>query len=300
MPWLESRVKVRYMNKYNEYSALVQIAIRDSKNAFVSQEKLHKEWQNLRFHAMPDINNAYIEFDSFRQLLKSTGADIIDLPASDNLTIDSIYPRDSTLICPEGIIVCNMGRATRTPEATINMSTYESYGHTIAGRIVAPGTLEGGDFIWIDEHHAAVGLGPRTNQEGIDQLHAILGTGVDLHVVPLPEPDHPDDVLHLMSIISPVDRDLVLVYRPFIPDSFIQWLSDLGIACVEVPEEEYLTMGCNVLAIGPRKVIMLANLPGVKLVLEQQGCQVYTYKGLDISRKGEGGPTCLTRPLIRG
>jgi N-dimethylarginine dimethylaminohydrolase len=159
--------------------------------------------------------------------------------------------------------------------------------------------LEGGDFIWIDKHHAAVGLGPRTNREGIRQLQAILGDEVDLHVVDLPEPEHPDDVLHLMSIISPLDQDLALIYRAFMPKSFILWLQNLGIDFVDVPEEEYLPMGCNVLAFGPRKVVMLENLPGVKSGLEAAGCVVTTYKGLEISRKGEGGPTCLTRPLVR-
>jgi N-dimethylarginine dimethylaminohydrolase len=160
--------------------------------------------------------------------------------------------------------------------------------------------LEGGDFIWLDRHHAAVGLGPRTNAEGIRQLKELLGPDVELHEVELPAPDHPDDVLHLMSIISPIDQDLALIYRPFMPASFIQWLETLGIGFVDVPEEEYLIMGCNVLAVAPRRAIMLENLPGVKMRLEAAGCHVTTYRGMEISRQGEGGPTCLTRPLVRG
>ena len=117
-----------------------------------------------------------------------------------------------------------------------------------------------------------MGLGPRTNQEGIRQLQAILGVQVDLHVVDLPEPEHPDDVLHLMSIISPLDKDLALIYRAFMPESFILWLQNLGIDFVDVPEDEYLPMGCNVLAVGPRQVVMLENLPGVKSGLEAAGC----------------------------
>jgi N-dimethylarginine dimethylaminohydrolase len=192
-----------------------------------------------------------------------------------------------------------MGRASRTPEAKINAAAYQALGHQVAGQITAPGTLEGGDFIWLDDQHAAVGLGPRTNAEGIRQLKELLGSDVELHVVELPEPDHPDDVLHLMSIISPIDANLALIYRPFMPASFIAWLDDLGVKFVDVPEREYPIMGCNVLAIAPRSAIMLENLPGVKSGLEQAGCTVATYKGLEISRKGEGGPTCLTRPLKR-
>lgn len=287
------------MPQFNEYSNLVQVAVRNPEHAFVNPEKLAQEWLPLRFHAMPDLEKSYAEFALFRQCLLTSGAEVIDLPANDSLTIDSIYPRDNVLVSPKGLILCNMGRASRTPEATVNVAVYEALGHKIAGEIMAPGTLEGGDFIWIDEQHAAVGLGPRTNKEGVRQLQAILGNEVDLHVVDLPDPEHPDDVLHLMSIISPIDQNLALIYRPFMPQNFILWLEARGVEFVDVPEEEYLPMGCNVLAIAPRSVVMLENLPGVKAGLEQAGCSVQTYRGMEISRKGEGGPTCLTRPLMR-
>ena len=287
------------MPQFNEYSNLARVAVRNPEDAFVNQEKLAQEWQPLRFHAMPDLEKSHAEFALFRQCLLTSGTEVIDLPANDSLTIDSIYPRDNVLVSPKGLILCNMGRASRTPEATVNVAVYEALGHKIAGQIMAPGTLEGGDFIWIDEQHAAVGLGPRTNKEGVRQLHAILGNEVDLHVVDLPDPEHPDDVLHLMSIISPIDQNLALIYRPFMPQNFILWLETRGVEFVDVPEEEYLSMGCNVLAVAPRSVVMLENLPGVKAGLEQAGCSVQTYRGMEISRKGEGGPTCLTRPLIR-
>ena len=115
----------------------------------------------------------------------------------------------------------------------------------------------------------------------------------------LPEPKHPDDVLHLMSIISPLDKDLALIYRPFMPISFLNWLTNLGIKFIEVSEKEYPLMGCNVLATSPRSIIMLEQLPGVQSDLVRAGCKIRTYKGMEISRKGEGGPTCLTRPLKR-
>ena len=285
------------MLKFDEYSKIAQVAVRHAKNAFVSDEKLASEWQALRFHDRPDMEASMAEYEGFLALL---GCDeVIELPAADTLTIDSIYTRDSILVSPKGLIVCNMGRASRTPEAAANAAVYAQLGHTVAGQITSPGTLEGGDFIWLDEHHAAVGLGPRTNEEGIRQLQDILGTEVELFVVELPDPDHPDDVLHLMSIISPLDKDLALIYRPFMPQDFILWLQQQGIAFVDVPEEEYLPMGCNVLAMAPRSALMLENLPGVKARLEAAGCTVVTYTGSEISRKGEGGPTCLTRPLQR-
>jgi N-dimethylarginine dimethylaminohydrolase len=287
------------MPRYDEYSKITQVAIRSADKAFVSEEKLQQEWQPLRFHSKPELNEAVLEYAGFLDLLAGQGTDIVALDQADNLTIDSIYTRDSILVSPEGLILCNMGRGSRTPEAAINARAYEALGHKIAGQITAPGTLEGGDFIWLDQTHAAVGLGPRTNADGIRQLKDILGPDIELHIVPLPEPNHPDDVLHLMSIISPLDQDLALIYRPFMPRSFIEWLEQLGIQFVEVPDDEYEIMGCNVLAIAPRQAIMLENLPGVKTGLENAGVNVATYKGIEISRKGEGGPTCLTRPLER-
>ena len=287
------------MAVFNEYSLLTQVAIRSPLNSFLTDEKLSNEWQDLRFHSKPEIKESINEFIEFRKLLLNNEIKIIDLPQAKDLTIDSIYTRDSILISPKGLILCNMGRASRTPEARDNYEHLKLQGYQIAGEILAPGTLEGGDFIWLSDTKAAVGLGPRTNQNGIDQLRKILGNSVDLHVVPLPEPTHPDDVLHLMSIISPLDKDLVLIYRPLMPVSFIQWLEQLGIKFVEVDEAEYLLMGCNVLATSPRSVIMLENLPRVQRNLQNAGCDVQTYKGIEISRKGEGGPTCLTRPLKR-
>ena len=287
------------MAVFNEYSLLTQVAIRSPLNSFLTDEKLSNEWQDLRFHAKPELKESINEFIEFRKLLLNNEIKIIDLPKAKGLTIDSIYTRDSILISPKGLILCNMGRASRTPEARDNYEHLKLQGYQIAGEILAPGTLEGGDFIWLSDTKAAVGLGPRTNQNGIDQLRKILGNSVDLHVVPLPEPTHPDDVLHLMSIISPLDKDLALIYRPLMPVSFIQWLEQLGIKFVEVDEAEYLLMGCNVLATSPRSVIMLENLPGVQRSLQNAGCDVQTYKGIEISRKGEGGPTCLTRPLKR-
>jgi len=283
----------------NEYSSLMQVAIRSPLNSFISDEKLSNEWEDLRFHSQPQLKESINEFIEFRKLLLNNEIEIIDLPKINDLTIDSIYTRDSILISPNGLILCNMGRASRTPEARANYEDLKLQGHQIAGEILAPGTLEGGDFIWLSDTKAAVGLGPRTNQEGIDQLKKILGNSIELHVVKLPAPSHPDDVLHLMSIISPLDKDLALIYKPLMPASFIQWLEQLGIEFVEVDEVEYLLMGCNVLATSPRSVIMLENLPIVQKSLQNVGCTVQTYKGIEISRKGEGGPTCLTRPLKR-
>ena len=287
------------MSQLNEYSKISEVAIRSPLSSFINDEKITNEWASLRFHAKPNLKKAIIEYNYFRSLLEEDGIRIIELPSSDRLTLDSIYTRDSILVCDSGLILCNMGRSSRTPEAEENFKTLANKGYKIAGQIKSPGTLEGGDFIWIDNKNAAVGLGPRTNSEGIRQLKEILGPEIDLHIVHLPDPDHPDDVLHLMSIISPLDKDLAVIYKPFMPESFLKWLTKLGIEFVEVSETEYPLMGCNILATAPRSIIMLENLPEIKNKLKKNGCKIRFYKGDEISRKGEGGPTCLTRPLIR-
>ena len=287
------------MNLLNEYSKISEVAIRSPLSSFVNDEKITNEWASLRFHAKPNLKKAIIEYNYFKSFLEEDEIKIIELPSSDKLTLDSIYTRDSIVVCDSGLILCNMGRSSRTPEAEENFKTLADNGYKIAGQIKSPGTLEGGDFIWIDNKNAAVGLGPRTNSEGIRQLKEILGPEIDLHIVNLPDPDHPDDVLHLMSIISPLDKDLAVIYKPFMPESFLKWLTKLGIEFIEVSEAEYPLMGCNILATAPRSIIMLENLPEIKDKLEKIVCKIRFYKGDEISRKGEGGPTCLTRPLIR-
>ena len=287
------------MSLLNEYSRISEVAIRSPISSFVNNKKITHEWELLRFHAKPDLKKAISEYNFFKSLLEEDEIKIIELPPSNKLTLDSIYTRDSILLSKSGLILCNMGRSTRTPEAKENFKTLSNNGYKIAGEIKSPGTLEGGDFIWIDNKNAAVGLGPRTNSEGIRQLKEILGSKINLQIVKLPDPNHPDDVFHLMSIISPLDKNLAVIYKPLMPESFLNWLTNLGIKFVEVSETEYPLMGCNILATSPRSIIMLENLPLIKNKLMKAGCKIRCYKGNEISLKGEGGPTCLTRPLIR-
>ena len=287
----------------NEYGKLTWVAVRAPAAAFKNESRIDAQWQPLRFHSRPDLNAAIEEHNAFTACLTAAGCQLIYLNDAEGLTLDSIYTRDALVVSPKGLILCHMGRLTRRSEPSLNslqLAEQQDLQLPIIGEIQAPGTLEGGDLIWLDDHHLAVGLGPRTNQAGIDQLKQILGNEIEVHVVPLPPPAHPEDVFHLMSMISPVAKDLALVYRPLMPDTFLHWLADLGLDLVEVPDDEFPTMGCNVLATAPRQVLMLDGLPVTRERLNAAGCQVTVYRGDHISRKGEGGPTCLTRPLVRG
>ena len=188
----------------------------------------------------------------------------------------------------------------RAAEPAAQKAAYRSIGIPIIGEITAPACLEGGDVVWLDDHTVAVGQGYRTDEEGVMKLRAILENTIDeLIVVPLPHWRGPGDVLHLMSLISPVDRDLAVVYSPLLPVPFRQRLVSHGFGLVEVPDEEFETMGTNVLALGPRDCLVLAGNPRTRSALERAGARVREYSGEEVSVKGGGGPTCLTRPLAR-
>jgi N-dimethylarginine dimethylaminohydrolase len=192
-----------------------------------------------------------------------------------------------------------MGKRARQHEPAAQGRFFESLGLPIAGVIDPPGQIEGGDVVWFDERTVAVGHGYRTTDAGIAQLRAVLDPAVEVVVVPLPHYRGPDDVFHLMSIISPVDADLAAVYSPLMPVPFREWLLDRGLRLVEVPDQEFATMGANVLALAPRRVVMLDGNPMTRARLEAAGAEVLVYDGSEISVKGGGGPTCLTRPLAR-
>jgi N-dimethylarginine dimethylaminohydrolase len=216
------------------------------------------------------------------------------------LTLDSIYVRDASIVTPRGVVLCRMGKPARQDEPAAQRRWFDAVGEPIAGAIEAPGLIEGGDVVWFDAKTVAVGRGYRTNDAGIDQFRELLGGDVDVVVVPLPHYRGPSDVFHLMSIISPVAENLAVAYSPLMPVPFREWLVGRGLRFVEVPDTEFESMGTNVLAVGPRRVIMLAGNPVTQARLEAEGVEVWTYEGSEISVKGGGGPTCLTRPLARG
>ena len=172
-------------------------------------------------------------------------------------------------------------------------------GVQVAGHIVPPGRLEGGDVVWLDATTVAVGRGYRTNDEGIAQFARFAGPDVTCITVPLPHWRGAGDVFHLMSVISPVDTHLAVVYSPLLPVPFRELLLERGVQLVEVPDEEFESMGANVLALGPRRCLMIDGNPETRRRLESAGAEVIDYAGREISVKGGGGPTCLTRPLVR-
>lgn len=285
---------------HSEYLKLQSVYLKSAKNAFVSDIRLSEQWKTLNYLSRPDFDDATDEYEAFEKYLINNDVGLQFFPYDSTTQIDSIYCRDASIATDHGMILCNMGKDGRVNEPGSHLKTYKEHGVEILGIIKSPGTLEGGDVAWLDEKTLAVGHTYRTNYEGIKQLKAFLGPlGVKVIVAELPHYKGKQDVFHLMSILSPVDKNLAVVYSPLMPINFRNELQHRGYELVEVPEEEFESMGCNVLAIAPRKCIMVDGNPITKIRMEEAGCIVQTYKGDEISVKGGGGPTCLTRPLVR-
>jgi N-dimethylarginine dimethylaminohydrolase len=284
-----------------EFGTLRTVLLKQPLAAFRDQARVDREWRSLGFTAPPDVLAAQREYAEFIALLDADmPLEVVLLEVDDTTTLDSIYVRDASIVSAAGLILGRMGKPARAAEPAAQRRACQDWPLHIAGAIVSPGTLEGGDVLWLDERTIAVGRGYRTNDEGIRQLRAILGHTIDdLIVVPLPHWRGAGDVFHLMSIISPVDDNLAVVYLPLMPVPFVEQLSARGMQFVEVPDAEFETMGANVLAVGPRDCVMVAGNPETQARLEAAGARVRTYDGTNISLKGGGGPTCLTRPLSR-
>ena len=287
-------------NCNNMVDPIKKILLNHPKNAFFNQKKIDSEFKELNFFDAPDYNESLHEYEAFIDILKSHNIEMYFLDRNNTNTIDSIYAHDPFIISNDGAIICNMGKKNRVSEIENIKIFLKNNDIPIIGEISAPGKLEGGDIVWIDKHNIAVGIGYRSNIEGAKQLGEIL-SGIVKNVIPVPLPhwNGPSDCLHLMSNLSPIDFNLFLVYSRLLPVQFIQYLEENKIELIEVPFEEYETMACNVLAIAPREVIMLEGNPITKKLLEKENVIVHTYKGSEISLKGAGGPTCLTKPLLR-
>ena len=283
----------------NEYGRITRLVLKHARDAFVDPARIAAQWQDLRFTEAPDFAAACREYDALIAAIASTGTAIDFLPPDPHTTLDSIYVRDASLVAERGVILCTMGKPQRAIEPEAMAAACTAFGIPIVGRIVPPGRIEGGDVVWLDARTLVVGRGYRTNDAGIQQLRALLGPAVDVVVVPLPHWSGEGDVMHLMSLISPVDEDLAVVYSRLLPVPFREWLLARGFALVEVSDEEFDSMGTNVLALSPRRCLMIAGNPNTRAALERRGADVVEYGGTEISRKGAGGPTCLTRPIAR-
>src|SRR2546429_3251769 len=248
----------------------------------------------------PDVKIAQQEHDALVALLRQGGAEVVyhDEPQPDHA--DAIFAFDPALVTDHGVIILSMGKSQRRGEEAAMARRFEQLGVPILYTLNGDARAEGGDLLWIDHDTLAVGLGFRTNAEGLRQLREVLsGIGVKVIPVELPYYTGPEACLHLLSLISIVDDKTAVVHPPLLSVPFWQELMRRGFGLIEVPDAEFATMGPNVLALAPGKCLMLAGNPITKRRLEDAGCEVVTYTGNELSLKAEGGPTCLTRPILR-
>jgi len=256
--------------------------------------------QVWHYTSRPDLAVAQQEHDTLVELLRKGGAEVIyqDEYLPDHA--DAIYAFDPSLVTDSGAIILSMGKDKRRGEEAAMVRTYEKMDIPILYALHGEARAEGGDLLWVDHDTLAVGLGFRTNAEGLRQLReALTGIGVTVLPVELPYYTGPEACLHLLSMISIIDYHTAVVYPPLMSVPFWQELQRRNFSLIEIPESEYATMATNVLALAPRKCLMLEGNPITKRLLEDAGCEVMTYRGNEISLKAEGGPTCLTRPIWR-
>jgi dimethylargininase len=254
-------------------------------------------WQNCGWRAEPDPVAIAREHEAFRGLLEKRGAEVMvaESPAEGNP--DAIYTYDSALVTDEGALLLNPGKKCRRAEPAALAQDFERAGVPVAGQLEGEARAEGGDCCWLDERTLLVGRGYRTNDAGIATLRRLV-PAVEVLVFDLPHWRGRDEVMHLLSLLSPLADDLVVAYPPLLPVRLAQLLDEREIEIVPVPDEEFESLGTNVLALAPRVSLTVDGNPETRRRLERAGVEVLVYEGKALS-KGDGGPTCLTLPLLR-
>jgi dimethylargininase len=256
-----------------------------------------RRWREYGWRDAPDSARAAAEHEAFCLLLEEAGAEVV-VSHHDPGNPDAIYPYDPVLVGSEGAVLLRPGKLGRRGEPSAIAATLRAAGVPTASELEDPVVAEGGDTLWLDDRTLLVGVGYRTNQEAVGALEVAF-PGVEILAFDLPHWNGEGEVLHLLSFISPLDRDLAVVYPRLAPVRLLRLLAERETAIVEVPDDEFPTQGPNVLALGPRRALALEGNPETRKRMQHAGVDVVVYRGDEISRKGDGGPTCLTRPLLR-
>jgi len=278
----------------NAYDSIQRIYVRPP------HTEAFEQWKAYGWHTEPDPHAAADEHARFVEALTAAVPDVVVGTAPVPGDPDAIYAYDPTLVTEAGVIPLRPGKEGRRDEVAVVAAELEAAGCTILAGLEAPATAEGGDMFFLDDRTLLAGLSYRTNEAAIEQLRPRLAEqDVEIVTFDLSHFHGPGECLHLMSFISPLDTDLAVVYLPMMPVRLVHLLEARGIAMVEVPEEEFLSLGPNVLALGPRRAITVDANPITRSRMEAAGVEVQTYPGNHICLNGDGGPTCLTRPLAR-
>ena len=256
-------------------------------------------WRAFGWLAEPDAALAAKQHDAFCETLREAGAEVLFANADASGDPDAVYTCDPAIMSDRGGLILRPGKEARGVESAAMVEDLGTLGVPIALEMAEPATAEGGDTMWLDEHTLLVGRSYRTNDAGIGALRDAL-PGVDVRAFDLPHLQGPAACLHLLSLLSPLDDDLVVAHVPQMPIRLLELLREREVGIVEVPEEEFGTMGPNVLALAPCVALSVDGNPETRRRMERAGVEVFVYEGSEISHKGGGGPTCLTRSVLRG
>jgi len=280
---------------------LKRVLVCSPRTAGWDQPERLARWRELGFHHAPDFSVAQSQHEILCRELQLAGAEVIELKPDTRLSLDAVYTHDASLATDFGLLVMRPGKDNRVAEGGHQSACAAQVGIPTFAEITSPGSTEAGDILWLDSKTLLVGHGYRTNAAGITQLREIFQSkGVDVLRAPLPHGLGPSACLHLMSLISLLDRNTALVDLPWLAVETVELLRSRGFDFIEIEYSERDTLACNVLALGGKRLLAIEENQKTNRKLRTAGFDVRTFPGSELCINGSGGPTCLTRPLLRG
>jgi N-dimethylarginine dimethylaminohydrolase len=299
---LTSPLSSQIFNGHSMVAPLQRVMVCSPRTAGWDQPERVARWRDFGFHHAPDSATAQVQHEALCRELEIVGAEVIEIPPASNLSLDAVYTHDASLATDFGLILMRPGKSNRTAEAEHHGAFCATLGIPMLGAITAPGTTtEAGDMVWLDSKTLLIGHGYRTNAAGIEQMRSLLAPkGVKVLSAPLPYGPGPLACLHLMSLISLLDENTALVDLPWLAVETVELVQSRGFNFIEIDYEERDTLACNVLALGEKRVLTIVENHKTNDRLRRAGFDVRTFPGSEVCINGSGGPTCLTRPLLRG
>jgi N-dimethylarginine dimethylaminohydrolase len=295
----QTAIEIRF-NGHSMVSKLQRVLVCSPRTAGWNQPQKAARWRELGFLHALNFPEAQKQHEVLCRELQKAGAELIELPATAELSIDAVYAHDASLATDFGLIVMRMGKNNRSIEGPQHDSFCTSMDIATFGRIVGPGTTEAGDMVWLDARTLLIGQGYRTNAQGIRQMRDLLAPkGIEVISAPLPHGQGPAACLHLMSLMNMLDERTILVDLPWLAVETVELLKTRGFRFVEIDASERDTLACNVLALGDNRLLAIAENRKTNERIRQAGFDVRTFPGTELCINGGGGPTCLTRPLLR-
>jgi N-dimethylarginine dimethylaminohydrolase len=292
--------KLTGANGHSMVGPLRRVLVCSPRTAGWNRPEYAARWRDLGFRHAPNFEAAQAQHDALCCQLAGAGAEVIELSPANQLSLDAVYAHDASLPTDFGLIALRPGKSNRISEGQHLASFCLRFGIPMRAKIIAPGTVEGGDMLWLDSKTLLIGHGYRTNSAGIQQIRRILSEyGVDVISAPLPYGAGPSECLHLMSLISLLDDKTALVDLPWLAVETVELLKSRGFRFIEIDFSERDNLACNVLALGNNRLLALEENGKTNARLRAAGFEVLTFPGSELCINGSGGPTCLTRPLVR-